>query len=94
MREVVTTPSALQCNYLLSSALCALCIPLRTNFEHMRVIQKVSSNALLKKNQEYITNHVYCHLMYIPYTTFDIVSTTVEALVIALHQFLYPIIVE
>ena len=71
MREVVTTPSILQCNYLLSSALRTLRNPLRTNFEHMRVIQKVSSNGLLRKKQDYVTNHVYCHLMYIPYTTFQ-----------------------
>ena len=39
--------------------------------ECMRVIQKVSSDGLLrKKKQEYITNHVYCHLMYTLYTTF------------------------
>jgi hypothetical protein len=35
---------------------CSLC---------MRVIQKVSSDGLLRKKQEYITNHVYCYLMYI-----------------------------
>jgi len=35
-----------------------------------RVIQKVSSDGLFKKKQEYITHHVYCHLMYILYTTF------------------------
>ena len=37
---------------------------------YMRVIQKVSSDWLFRKKQEYITNHVYCHSMYIPYTTF------------------------
>ena len=39
-------------------------------FTCTRVIQKVSYDGLLRKKQEYITNHVYCHLMYIPYTTF------------------------
>ena len=24
----------------------------------------------IKKRQEYITNNVYCHLMYVPYTNF------------------------
>jgi len=29
---------------------------------NMKVIQKVSSDGLLRKKQEYITNHIYCHL--------------------------------
>jgi hypothetical protein len=36
---------------------------------YMRVIQKISSDGLLKKI--YTTNHVYCHLMYTLYTTFQ-----------------------
>jgi len=47
----------------------------------------------VKKKQEYITNHVYCNLMYVP-LLFNIISTIVEALVIALHQFFNPFIVE
>ena len=59
-----------------------------------RDIQKVSSDGLLKKNKNTLQT------MYIAiwgtYRTllFNIVSTIVEALVIALHQFLYPFIVE
>ena len=38
----------------------------------------------IKKKQEYIINHLYCHLMY----------TIVDAFVIVGHQFLYPFIME
>ena len=61
---------------------------------YTRVIQKVSSNGLLRKNKNILqTMYIaiwctYCTLL------FDIVTTIVEALVIALHQFLYPVIVE
>ena len=48
----------------------------------------------IKKKTRIYSNHVYCHLMYILYTVFDTDSTIVEALVIALQQFLYPFIVE
>jgi hypothetical protein len=34
------------------------------------VIQKVISDGLLKKKNNLFPNHLYCHLMYIPYTTF------------------------
>ena len=60
----------------------------------MRVIQKVSSDGLLRKNKNLLqTMYIaicctYCTLL------FDIVSTIVEVLGIVLHQFLYPFIVE
>jgi hypothetical protein len=38
----------------------------------MLVIQKVSSDGLLKKkNKNLFPNHLYCHFMYIPCTTFQ-----------------------
>jgi hypothetical protein len=49
---------------------------------------------MVNKNNILFPNQLYCHFMYIPYTTFDIVSTIMEALVVAGHQFLYPCIVE
>jgi hypothetical protein len=41
-------------------------------FTFMQVIQKVSSDRLLEKkqNKNLFPNHLYCHLMYIPCTTF------------------------
>jgi hypothetical protein len=36
-----------------------------------RVIQKVSSDKLLKRKKNLFPNHSYCHLMYISYTTFQ-----------------------
>ena len=57
-------------------------------------IQKVSSDRLLRKNKNLL------QIIYIAIgctyriLLFNIVSTIVEALVIVLHQFLYPFIVE
>ena len=50
----------------------------------------------IKKKQECITNPVQYIAIWCTYRTplFDIVSTIVEALITALHQFLYPFIVE
>jgi hypothetical protein len=50
MRKVVTTPSVLQCNYLLSSALCTLCNPLRINFELIYICLSI----LCWANPEYL----------------------------------------
>ena len=59
-----------------------------------RVIQKVSSDGLLRKNKN-ILQTVYTAIWCTHRTLlFDIVSTTVEVPVIELHQFLYPFIVE
>jgi hypothetical protein len=33
----------------------------------------------IEKNKNLFPNHLYCHLMYIPYAIFDIFSTIVEA---------------
>ena len=60
----------------------------------MKVIQKVSSDWLLRKNKNILqTMYIaiwctYCTLL------FDTVSTIAEALDIVLHQSLYPFIVE
>ena len=40
----------------------------KVTIPNTRDIQKISSDGLLRKKQEYITNHVYCHVMYISYT--------------------------
>jgi hypothetical protein len=36
-----------------------------------RDIQKIRSDGLLKKNTNLFPNHLHCHLMYVPYTTFQ-----------------------
>jgi len=61
---------------------------------HRQVIQKVSSDGLLRKNKNILqtmNNAIWC-----AYCTllFDTVSSIPEALVIALHQLSYPFIVE
>ena len=61
---------------------------------YTRAIQKVSSDGLLRKNKN-ILQTMYIAIWCTHRTLlFNIVSTIVEALVIALHQFFYPFIIE
>ena len=61
--------------------------PVSKRYACTRVIKKVSSDGILRQKQKYITDPVYCPLMYIPYTAFRHIYIFIYLLHVTKYQY-------